>query len=126
MCPVDSEGAPQPSPEPETEPSYTFPPEVRQVLNSKTKLVHLTSGTNSACQAWKCGSAEAPVPHAEFASSATRWSPSVNPFSFCRNCYGPRVLKALNVKVQLKDTTLDFEDSCSDSSESDSSSSSSS
>ena len=84
---------------------HSFPESVVQVLNEKTKMVHLFNGggdggrVTAACGCWKCGSPDEPGRFSEFAKSALRWSPSRSPFSFCRQCYSARVVGRLGGRI---------------------------
>ena len=105
---------------------HVFPGNVVQVLNERTKMVHLSSGEGVACNAWRCGTAEQPAKGACFAASTTRWSPELNPFAFCRGCYSVRCLGRLGGKLKVNDKELELASSGASSSSGSSSSSSSS
>ena len=106
--------------DPEDKPSvprYVFPFGVSQVLNERTKTVHLTPGEGTACNAWKCGTRETPAQHAEFAIGTKRWSPQLNPVRFCLGCYGDRGLKRLGATLRIGGEDLQGSDSSSSESE---------
>ena len=90
---------------------YTFPVGVTQVLNGRTWVVHLSSGVNTACGAWRAGTAEVPAANAEWASTASRWSREVNPYSFCINCHGAKCLSRLGGTLVVAGADLSNEDS---------------
>jgi hypothetical protein len=101
---------------------YVFPANVVQVLNTKTKMVHLSGGSGVACNCWKAGTPDVPSASAEWAAGTTRWSPDLSPYTFCFGCHGAKGLAKLGAKLRAADTVL----SDTDSSKSESSSSSSS
>ena len=103
---------------------YIFPDKVVQVLNTKTKMVHLSAGSGVACNCWKAGTPEQPSATAEWATGVTRWSPDKNPYTFCVGCHGAEGLARIGAKLRVADA--DLSDAESSKSESNSSSSASS
>ena len=102
-------------------PRYNFPFGVVQVLNERTKTVHLSPGEGTACNAWRCGSKTSPASKAEFAGGTQRWSPMLNPFRFCLACYSAKGLKKLGATLRVSGEDLDGSDSSSSETESDTS-----
>ena len=102
-------------------PRYIFPFGVVQVLNERTKTVHLSPGLGTACNAWRCGSSTSPATNAEFASGTQRWSPMLNPYRFCLACYSAKRLKRLGATLRVAGEDLEGSESSSSETESDSS-----
>ena len=105
---------------------YDFPPGVVQVLNTKTKLVHLWGSARAsiACAAWECGSPDTPGERAEFATSASRWDSRRHPYRFCINCHSIAAVKRLGGRVLVAGAPVEDSDSGSEGSSSASPSSS--
>ena len=101
-------------------PRYIFPFGVVQVLNERTKTVHLSPGEGTACNAWRCGSKSNPAAYSEFAGGTQRWTPTRNPFRFCLACYSAKGLRRLGATLRVADEDLQGSDSSTSEAESDS------
>ena len=104
-----------------SDPLYIFPFGVVQVLNERTKTVHLSPGLGTACNAWRCGSTTSPASNAEFPGGTQRWSPMLNPYRFCLACYSAKGLKKLGATLRVSGEDLEGSESSSSQTESDSS-----
>ena len=104
---------------------YRLPEGVVQVMNEKSRLIHLYCPRSErvACAAWNAGTPENPTTHADFASSSGRWDPIVHDVRFCVNCHALRTISKLggsffcdNEAVQASDSSASESSSCSASS----------
>ena len=76
---------------------YRLPEGVVQVMNEKSKLVHLFCPRSErvACAAWNAGTPENPTTNADFASSSGRWDQNFHDVRFCVNCHALRTISKL-------------------------------
>ena len=104
---------------------YRLPEGVVQVMNEKSRLIHLYCPRSErvACAAWNAGTPENPTTNADFASSSGRWDPIVHDVRFCVNCHALRTISKLggsffcdNEAVQASDSSSSESSSCSASS----------
>ena len=93
---------------------YVLPEAVVQVINTKTKLVHLYNGSKKAvaCSAWSCGTPGEPGPCAEFAGSASRWN-TTHAVRFCINCHSVKAIQRMDGQVVVDNQPLASSDSSS-------------
>ena len=122
LAPADFKGAEQQT---EAVAKYKLPEHVVQVLNERTKTVHLTSGDGVFCSKWACGTVLAPAATACFANCQDRWSPDRSPVAFCMACHSLKLISKNGGALLLDEVPVEVDGSSSSSSESSSSSSSS-
>ena len=104
---------------------FKLPEHVVQVLNERTKVVHLTAGDGVFCSKWACGTAREPAATACFANCQDRWSPDRSPVAFCMACHRLKLISKNGGALLLDEVPVDVDGSTSSESESSSSSSSS-
>ena len=102
---------------PDLEPAGVVPAGVVQVLNCRTKTVHLCATTGTACNSWGCGSPLEPHKQADFAQSTTRWG-SDAAVNFCRQCYSLRVISRIGGTLRVEGTDVGSSSSSSETSSS--------
>ena len=71
---------------------FRLPDHVVQVLNEKSKTVHLSGGDGTICHRWQCGTAKVPAKDAEFSKTHSRWTPCRSAVSFCIGCHSLRAI----------------------------------
>lgn len=101
---------------------YEFHLGVVQVLNERTKTMHLSPGEGTACNSRKCGLAAVPAKAAEFAHGTMRWSPELTPQCFCLSCHGSRGIKREGATLRVAGEDVPSSESPASETDSDSSS----
>ena len=71
---------------------FRLPDHVVQVLNEKSKTVHLSEGDGTICHRWQCGTATVIAKGAEFSKTYSRWTPCRSAVSFCIWCHSLRAI----------------------------------
>ena len=86
---------------------YTTPDGVCQVMNRRTRVVHLYDfGESSVCASWKCGVPDVYAKHADFGRNSTCWF-EASECGFCVLCYSERSMLKLRAVLSCNGLEAD-------------------